>query len=32
VLSIGKAMAEAFDDIRADVLITKPSIRGAMVI
>lgn len=32
VLSIGKAMAEAFGDIRADVLITKPSIRGATVI
>jgi len=32
VLSIGKAMAEAFGDIRADVLITKPSARGATVI
>jgi homoserine kinase len=32
VLSIGKAMAEAFGDIRADVLITKPSVRGATVI
>jgi homoserine kinase len=32
ILSIGKAMVEAFGDIRADLLITKPSIRGATVI
>ena len=32
VLNIGKAMAEAFGEIRADVLITKPTPRGATVI
>ena len=31
-LNIGKAMVEAFGDVRADLFVTKPSMRGATVI